>query len=103
MFLCLTACFRVQPKTVTGTKIETRHMVFNRAEEVFWGKHGKGNNEGIEARNNKFKEEAVKLSLQSAAKTLADWGGPKEDITHVIGVSCTGVIIPGLEFHIMAG
>lgn len=59
--------------------------------------------EGVELRNDVYKVEAPKLSIESAMNALADWGGDRDEITHVIAVSCTGVIIPGLEFHIMRG
>lgn len=90
-------------KIVAGTQIDRRHMVFDRADDVFFGRKGKGNDEGVEARNAIFKREAVTLSLQSAREALAAWGGDKSEITHVIGVTCTGIIIPGLEFHVMTG
>jgi hypothetical protein len=48
---------------VAGTKIERRHMVFDLSDDVFFGRKGKGNDEGVEARNAIFKKEAVKLSL----------------------------------------
>jgi hypothetical protein len=60
-----------------------------------------GNDEGIEARNEVFKVEAPKLAVAAAERALADWGGDRHKITHVIAVTCTGVIIPGLEFELM--
>jgi predicted naringenin-chalcone synthase len=86
-----------------GSKIDCRYMVFKGEEEIFFGRKGLGNDEGIEARNTVFKREAIPLSLKSAQAALDDWKGQKEDITHVVAVTCTGVIIPGLEFHIMQG
>lgn len=50
-----------------------------------------------------FKAEAPVLSLESARAAIAHWGGSKEDITHVVAVTCTGVIVPGLEFQILTG
>jgi len=32
---------------------------------------------------------------------LVEWGGAVHDITHVIAVSSTGTIIPGIEFRIV--
>jgi len=84
-----------------GTKIETRYMVLNKMEDVFFGRKYPAKDEGIEARNEVFKREAPLLAVAAAEKALADWGGNKQHITHVVGVTCTGVIIPGLEFELM--
>ena len=51
-------------------------------------------------RNAVFKSEAPLLSLESARAAIAHWGGDKADITHVVAVTCTGVIVPGLEFSV---
>lgn len=48
---------------VEGTHIAKRHMVFTKADDVFYGRSGKGNDEGVEARNTVFKKEAVLLAL----------------------------------------
>ena len=50
-----------------------------------------------------FKSEAPILSLDSARAAIADWGGDLLSITHVVAVTCTGVIVPGLEFQILTG
>jgi alpha-pyrone synthase len=34
---------------------------------------------------------------------LAHWGGDLQSITHVVAVTCTGVIVPGLEFSVLSG
>ncbi len=72
-------------------------------QDVFFHKSGLGNDAGIEPRNAVFKIEAPKLALAAARKAITDWGGDKHRITHVIGVTCTGVIVPGLEFELMTG
>ncbi len=59
--------------------------------------------EGVELRNEVYKLEAPKLSLEAAREALRNWGGDPQTITHVVAVSCTGIIIPGLEFHVMTG
>jgi hypothetical protein len=59
--------------------------------------------ENVEVRNAIFKSEAPALSLDSARAAIADWGGDQADITHVVAVTCTGVIVPGLEFQILSG
>jgi predicted naringenin-chalcone synthase len=55
-------------------------------------------NPGMGKRNDIYKEEAPKLAQACAQKALSQWGGDPKAITHVISVSCTGMIAPGLEF-----
>lgn len=50
------------------------------------------------ARNNVFKKHAPLLAQSVCEKALKQWGGEREAITHVISVSCTGMIAPGIEF-----
>lgn len=83
--------------------IETRHTVLKAGEDIFWGREGLNNDAGMELRNECYKKEAPKLAIAACTKALQDWGGNKKDITHVVSVSCTGIIIPGLEFQVMVG
>ena len=50
-----------------------------------------------ELRNSIYKKEALKLSYSSAEKVLKNWGRSRNDITHIIYVSCTGLQAPGIE------
>lgn len=50
------------------------------------------------ARNEIFKKHAPLLAQSVCDKALQEWGGKREAITHVISVSCTGMIAPGIEF-----
>jgi predicted naringenin-chalcone synthase len=59
--------------------------------------------ECIDARNAVFKKCAPALSLDAARRALQSWGGDISSITHIVAVTCTGVMVPGLEFHIMTG
>lgn len=52
-------------------------------------------------RNDLYKQEAPKLSYTVATKALEAWGQPRENITHIIYVSCTGLMAPGFEFLLM--
>ena len=52
-------------------------------------------------RNNLYKQEAPKLAYKAARNALKNWGGNAHDITHVISVSCTGVVAPGIEFLLL--
>jgi len=49
-------------------------------------------------RNELYIQHAPKLALQAATEAIKRWGGLPSDITHVISVSCTGFIAPGIEF-----
>ncbi|MEI8366383.1 MAG: type III polyketide synthase [Parachlamydiaceae bacterium] len=49
-------------------------------------------------RNEIFKKYAPLLAESVCDKALKQWGGDRQDITHVISVSCTGMIAPGIEF-----
>lgn len=51
-----------------------------------------------QTRNDIYIEEAPKLALAAAKNAIAMWGRPATDITHIISVSCTGVMAPGIEF-----
>lgn len=52
-------------------------------------------------RNALYKQEAPKLAAQACNATLKAWGGKREAITHVISVSCTGMVAPGIEFSLI--
>jgi predicted naringenin-chalcone synthase len=56
-----------------------------------------------EARNEMFREFAPPLAVEAAGKAIKMWGGSKDDITHILGVTCTGTIVPGVEFHVIQG
>lgn len=56
---------------------------------------------GMSARNELYKKEAPLLAARSAKEALENWQRPWEEITHVISVSCTGAITPGLEFKLV--
>jgi len=49
-------------------------------------------------RNDIFKKYAPQLAISTCEKALNAWGGDRKSITHVISVSCTGMIAPGIEF-----
>ncbi len=55
---------------------------------------------GMSARNAIYKKEAPILAEQAARQALAKWDRPLNEITHIISVSCTGAITPGLEFKL---
>jgi len=56
----------------------------------------------MEARNKLYKIEAPKLAISACEAAIKDWGGDAaKEITHIISVSCTGVVAPGPEVMIL--
>lgn len=49
-------------------------------------------------RNQWYKEAAPVLAEAACRATLQAWGQEPEAITHIISVSCTGMMAPGIEF-----
>ena len=91
-------------KIFANTRIEKRHAVLPDAlgpDCELFGPHFPTTVPGTHARNRIYAQEAPKLALAAANKALADWGGARESITHVVSVSCTGMIAPGLEFLLL--
>lgn len=89
-----------------NSAIRTRHSVISdftkdRPEWNFWGAEFPKKIPGMAQRNELYKIEAPKLAYQAATKTLKAWGGDPNTITHVISVSCTGMVAPGIEFDLM--
>lgn len=56
---------------------------------------------GTNLRNQIYKREAPKLAYEAALKALESWGEDPKRITHVVFVSCTGMVAPGIEFDLM--
>ncbi len=65
-----------------------------------WQIFGNKNPPGTAARNAIYKQEAPQLAHQAAKRALDLWGGSATDITHIIFVSCTGVMAPGVQSHL---
>ena len=38
--------------------------------------------------------------MHQAKRAIEDWGGDKNNITHVVAVTCTGILVPGVEFSV---
>lgn len=92
--------------TFDNSAIQKRHTVipdFNkeRSEWHFWGQQYPTVEPTIFHRNEVFKREAPKLALEAANKVIKTWGEPASKLTHIISVSCTGMIAPGIEFELM--
>jgi len=89
-----------------NSAIHTRYSVLpdftkERSDWSFWGSEFPKTIPGMAQRNDAYKVEAPKLAYQAAEKAIKAWGGDPSTITHVISVSCTGVIAPGIEFNLM--
>lgn len=89
-----------------NSAIEQRHSVIpdfklDRDEWHFWGYDYPKNTPGTSKRNEIYKKEAPKLAHEAATKAIKEWGGSPSEITHVISVSCTGLMAPGLEFELL--
>ena len=86
-----------------GTLIEKRHTVIEDYTRDpfggdFLGTPDHPTTPGMSRRNEFYKLAAPPLSLECAEAVLTAWGGPRADISHVIYVSCTGLVAPGIEF-----
>lgn len=89
-----------------NSAIHKRHSVIpdfhkERDEWEFWGSDYPNKIPGMSKRNQRYKEEAPKLAEEAARQALERWGGDASQISHLISVSCTGVMAPGIEFHLM--
>lgn len=89
-----------------SSAIHTRYSVipdFNkeRHEWGFWGAEYPKTIPSTSQRNEVYKIEAPKLAYEAAVKALKAWGGNPEEISHVISVSCTGMMAPGIEFDLV--
>lgn len=89
-----------------NSAIHTRYSVISdfkkeRPEWNFWGSDYPKTIPTTSQRNDIYKIEASKLAYEAAGKVLKAWGGKTADISHVISVSCTGMVAPGIEFDLM--
>lgn len=89
-----------------NSSIHTRYSVLPdfAKEKSTWDFFGKNYPEtipGMAERNDIYKKEAPDLAKKVAKQVLDAWGGNPNEITHVISVSCTGVMAPGIEFELM--
>jgi predicted naringenin-chalcone synthase len=93
-------------KIYENSSIQNRHSVIedfkrNRSDWKFWGPDYPKSIPGMSERNARFKAEAPRLALECAEKALKNWGGNPKSITHLIFITCTGMVAPGIEFELM--
>lgn len=86
--------------------IKTRYSVVSdflkeRYEWDFWGSDYPKSIPGMAKRNDIYKKAAPKLAYEAAAKAIQKWGRDPSEITHIISISCTGIMAPGIEFDLM--
>lgn len=89
-----------------NSSIMNRYSVVNdfhnsREEWEFWGPEYPKTVPGMSARNQRYKQEAPLLAEKAARQVIERWGGNISQLTHLISVSCTGMIAPGIEYHLM--
>jgi predicted naringenin-chalcone synthase len=81
--------------------IETRYSVLEEfCHDVdawtFW------KNPSTKERNEQYKIHAPQLSLKACKKALDQWVKDPKSITHIIYVSCTGLLAPGVQAYLQA-
>ena len=86
----------------SNTAIEKRYSVLQDFHKPigqwnFWGEDFPHNLPSGETRNKIYKKEAPKLAIEAAKSVTTSWGGDLKKITHIISVSCTGMMAPGIE------
>lgn len=88
------------------TAIYKRHSVITdygkeRSEWDFLGSNYPDSVPGTTMRNEIYRQKAHLLACEAAKKAIENWGGDPASITHVISVSCTGMVAPGIEFDLI--
>jgi len=87
------------------TRVDKRHSVLlndNRGlheSQTFFESANGGSSLGpsLSARMNRYERHAPELAIQAATKALADADTAPESITHLITVSCSGFVAPGID------
>ena len=84
-------------RITSGSRIQKRHVV-DGLYGTFSGMEKAASPLSTQQRNDLYKETAPELAASVCHQTLEQWGGDRHAITHIISVSCTGMIAPGIEF-----
>lgn len=89
-------------KLYSNSSIKYRYSVLENfiQETANWQIFDYRNPLSTEQRNSIYKKEAPKLAYSAAEKALNAWGKERKFITHIIFVSCTGVIAPGIQSYL---
>ncbi|EGG17554.1 putative polyketide synthase [Cavenderia fasciculata] len=83
-------------KIFEQSQINTRYLYRNPLREETALRHRK--NENINDVNRQFQKCAPDLSQRACEKAIKEWGGSIQDITHIVSVSSTGVVVPDINF-----
>ncbi|KAJ3016567.1 hypothetical protein HKX48_003956 [Thoreauomyces humboldtii] len=81
---------------VKASQIETRHAVIPIGHEML----SRPVVPTIKELNDIFSIEAPKYAKLAAERAIEDWGGHVAGITHVVTATVTGVMNPGLDYHL---
>lgn len=73
----------------------------DRKDWNFWGSDFPKIVPGMTQRNDLYKQKAPQLAYEAAEQAIKNWGGDPQALTHIISVSCTGMMAPGIEFELM--
>lgn len=89
-------------KLYSNSSIQYRHSVLeNFIQEIkSWEIFDYRNPLTTGQRNAIYKKEAPQLAYKAAEKALNAWRGGRTSITHIIFISCTGVIAPGIQSYL---
>lgn len=87
-------------KRITSrSRIEKRHAVLeNFKEKGFRGIFPSNGLPTTGDRNKIYQKLAPQLAENVCRRALENWGEDVDKITHIISISCTGLMAPGLEF-----
>jgi predicted naringenin-chalcone synthase len=86
------------------TQIKRRYCVLkdftthDSENNKFLNKEFLNNIPGTKIRNDIYMQEAPILAKNAAQSVLTNWAQDSKKITHIISVSCTGVMAPGIEY-----
>lgn len=96
---------RVIHQIYSNSGIKTRHSILDdfrddSAPELYFNGHGTQPGTGM--RNKLYEKRGRELFIQTARKLLHDNDAPsRNDITHLITISCTGFYSPGPDYDII--
>lgn len=94
-------------KITSNSKIGKRHVTLKdfstqHSNDKFYKKNINSQFPCTQKRNDIYKTEAPKLAEQACRASINSWGKSPSDITHIISVSCTGMMAPGIEYLLIS-
>jgi len=70
-------------------------------EGEFYGRNFPQKEPSMSERMDVYQNEAPKLALSAAKDAITNWGQDAKNITHIISISCTGFIAPGIDVSLI--